>query len=397
MNRISRIISVLLLCIGAFLLLEKPVLADSPIFWGMFGSMAPVFIGVLSKGVAFIGVIIIEALVIWRVFHLSVLRSLLISLWLNVVSSIAGLIVAMPMAVPFPCGLLLPVIFFGSLIAVRYRKLFPVWFTSIAYLLIVVGFIGVGFNMSVSSVQPPIDVFIGLMLPLIFGFGITLVAEGWGADRYFKKAINCKGILWMNICSYVFLAVMVVFIGPNYYSGSQGLNRSAGSVVSDVDGPKRAIEIFHVRRASNLELLGFVKESAPPAGYKAYSEIRLIERLLSLSYWYNIDPDATIEIIDDTLQIPMLDQEARDKLVWSKDYLSISKPVWQAIRDGDQGKLDAKYPEWIEWFRNNPYPVRLLSYESSEPGITVQVALRHLESNLVHPDPKFADENEGEQ
>ncbi len=84
------IITATALCTAVFLLLEKPSFADSSIFWGYFGAMAPLQIGLMTRGIALVVVIIVEAVIFARLCSLSPVKALMVAVVLNIVSAIVG-------------------------------------------------------------------------------------------------------------------------------------------------------------------------------------------------------------------------------------------------------------------------------------------------------------------
>jgi len=399
--RHRKVYSLTILSILTFLLLEKPAVADAGTFWGFYGTNTPILLGLPIKGIALIVVILLEMAAFARIWRMSWLNALKISFVLNLISSIVGVIVGLLYLYGPECGYMLIIIFLGILIAAATVKYLPWWLTLVGCLSIVIGSFAAGHNIVIYEPFSHWGLLAALILPLMAGFGFTLFAEGWGTKFFTITTNKWRGLMWANIASYIFLAVMVIVVGPNPYHNavnlempiffSHSFSESArGSSAFDARlTVEEMTKILHGRRVSNLVMLG-LKKDTPVRNYDALYDIDLLNSSYAHSSY--TDPKYGFAIIEDTSKSTELTPNAREKLEWYRIYLTFFAQAVEAIKIHDQNALNIVYLGWKLWWDKNPLPYNStdkeqghLDYELGAPEEPIKNAIEFFNSDLRIP------------
>jgi hypothetical protein len=265
---------VLFLC--TLFLLESSALANVPIAWAIYGGNASLCAGLLSKGFSFIAVILIEFITFYRYFQLQWRKALVTALVVNIISTVAGVLITLPFIIPGTMIFSFPIVI-GVIIS---RINCPKKYAIVAFPIIVIGSIGAFLNFIIMPPQPYIRIFMALLLPLFLGFGITVMIEG-AAIKLLLKDIHFEKI-WqviflVNIFSYLFLISMLPLF-PNPYNPER-VWRQVQSMIETGHQEGEIIAILHHMQASNLFLLGVTEDDSPyQKDYEPYIERMLINK-----------------------------------------------------------------------------------------------------------------------
>jgi hypothetical protein len=380
MSRLFTLSATLFLYIAAFLLFETPVSANAPIFWqGILGSAPALLLNTKAMVVAFILVVLIEAWVFDRAYKLGWKRSLIIALVLNLVSSALGFVVGtlsfseMYMAGPLVLvAILLAPIF--SFAIPGFRKL-PVWFGGTAIICVIVGFLGLYADYGSEPPQPGLAV-LGLMLsPLPFGFGLTLLFEGFMLGWFIKDKGRWGVLMRANIYSYILLALMIPFFGQNPFQalgpGEQSFQyeKSIRRMMMAGASAQEIVDMLERPRASNLYLLGLVKNMPVPDNYDVSMEFDAL--LWTFSRFVPQEPvdlSTGAKVADLFLKYPSLKAESRADMEWLKQYFSCWIAARKAIQEHDADSLAKICEEWDQLSKQKKLeipPLQLLYYELS--------------------------------
>jgi hypothetical protein len=359
-------ITTFLACITMFLLWQRSAYANEPIFVGLLGSSAPIMIGIMTKGLAFIGVVLIEAVVFARLLSMNWLKSLWASLVLNVFSSVVGILIG---AVGFSSSvgsiIITVVVVLSVIYVLRFKA--PIYYKAVAITGIIAGYIGVGFAASALPHLRTLLVFLLIIAPLIFGFGLTLWLEGAIAGRYLDPEKKWHVLMKANFFSYLFLLVMVVFFSPNPYSANAPyLYWEYKSRVDDgVVDRSEILTMLRDQRAPTLFLLGLSKNDLPGPDYPAYVELKVLkDGYTYLTDYMNQDYETGIAIVDDTLLIPTLTPDAAEQLEKIREYLIFCIRVIDALENSDDDEAEIIIKEYEDWWNANP--TELESYNISD-------------------------------
>lgn len=380
------------LALAAFLVLEKPAWADSPIFWGAFGSMAPIFLGAATKGVAFIVVILIETVVLKRIWMLSWIYAFWVSFALNFISSLAGAFIGTTIfAVPL-CAIITLPLFIIIAVLISSRSKFPWWLKTIFGFALLIGLIGIGFNQQIEMPVRFWVVLFALLGPLLFGFGLTLLIEGWVSGIFAQGQTRWRGVIYANLYSYIFLFLMMPFFAPNPYANSEKyLSFKVRHTIEEKGDPMAALPIIHTIRATNLQLLELANRDLIPRKYDASYEIDLINAMYIEGPNYKSKPVIGQVIIEDTFAVPNLQSGTREKLEWYKAFLTYWGKAYNAISENNQEELLQVYDSWVKWDKANPSPV-IMFVENAKPGYVISRIIDGLKSELKAPGKEAGDE-----
>jgi hypothetical protein len=357
------------------LLLGTPAFANEPIFQAILGSSPPLVIGAFSKGIAFVGVILIEAFVFWKYFGLTLKKSFWASFILNVFSSGIGIFIG---GAGFSSSLGFPIAIISVIVACVNVAFFraPAWYKSAAIVAIIGGIFAVVAVVQAVPPHPPIVVFLMIISPLAFGFGLTLWLEGLASGRYLDPKIRWRALMTANLASYHFLIFMLVIFAPNpYMYNSFNFSSSINDRIDKGADPSLIVSMLHDKRASTSQLLGLSRTDSPGPDYAADLELYALDIIISraggisttwvsghqpVTVYPHIETishriEVAVAIIDDTLQIPTLAEAVANDLKLNREYLVLCGRVLEAIRNSDQEGFDAAYRDWTAWWENNPH------------------------------------------
>jgi len=395
MNKLKPILRYFIPSLAAFLLLEKPAFADTGTFWGFYGTNTPILLGLPIKGIALVVVILIEMAVFARIWRISWLRALGISFTLNLISSIAGIIIGLLYLWGFETGIVLIIIFFAILFLAAIGKYLPLWLTFFGSISIVIGTFAASHNNVILKPLSQWGFLAALILPLLVGFGFTLFAEGWGTKLFTIATNKWRGLMWANVASYIFLTLMVIVVGPNPYTNAINLqwpsffgdsiseHFSGHSMYNTHLNVDEMTKILHGRRISNLVMLG-LKKDTPLRNYDAVYELDLLKS----SYYYSdyTNPQYGFAIIGDTIDSTDLKPDAMEKFEWYLVYLGYFKQAVEAIKKHDQNALNIVYFGWKFWSNKNPFPYDIIDAKFGATNEPINNAIEFFKSDLIMPE-----------
>jgi len=400
-----RMVGAALFSLATFVILERPALADVPIFQGIYGSSPAIFAGIWTMGVAFVAVVLIEAAVYRRVFKMQWRGVLIASLALNAFSSGAGYLLG---AFAFELEIFIVAVIVAVIvvrIALR-KKGMPSWYPAIAYISVVVGLAGSVLTSFPTPPDPPGVVLLLFLAPLPLGFGLTLLLEAYLAEHFFGIEKYWRGLLLANVASYIFLVLVIPFFGPNPYAphyvsqvrdpkrGDWQIFMVGQGMIESGESADEVMKYFETVRASNLYLLGLTRQNPPPRNYDARNEIAaLVHACDSVSR--NPQAETGMTIIDRLLQYPSLQPEAADKLEWLKQYLAYWLQARKAIEEHSQEDLDKVYEEWFAWRDKTIFQtgiLQILGYAGFFPSNPIESELSACDSSLHNPGAKEEEE-----
>ncbi len=363
-----------------FLAIAYPALANVPIMQGIFGSSGPFWIGILTRGFAFVAVIAIEAYVLKRFYELTWFESITAVCVMNLISSVLGLFIGGFSFTSSVAFIVLPVVSIICLIAL-FLKGMPFYYGGIIILTGIAGFAGVFWSYSLMPPAIPIEIIGALTVPLVLGFSLTLMFEGMVAQRWYNEWRMWKGILVANVCSYAFLMVLLLFVGPNPFTiDPSSFDLSFRKLLATDVEIETVIEAMHQRRASTWELIGLAENAPPQENYDAFYERWALPKHFK---WVtnDADPGIALAIIDDTLAIETLTDDARESLEWMRIYFSHCVNTRDAILENDIDQVRQAHEDWKAWFEGN----RSVSAETDqfiEPEMIVRILFGEMQSGF---------------
>ncbi len=166
-----------LICIVLiFLLLPLDVGGMLP--WGINGGGAPAMLSFSTRGIAFLLIWLIETIILKKLLDISWGKAIFASLILNAFSAISGIIVALCAF----AGTYITIIVLGAYVLLTIRifvvqdKL-PQGFASILILTVCIGTVFVYYTASIIPPQWPVTIYFLMAIPLLIGFGISIMFE----------------------------------------------------------------------------------------------------------------------------------------------------------------------------------------------------------------------------
>jgi hypothetical protein len=211
------------------LLAATPVLAV-PSVWGGIGAGAVVVISMRTWGLAFVGVVLIEAAIFSRMLKLPVARAFWVVIVLNVASALLGALVGV-LAFSAPLDIFAMFIYLAILgVWIQYTKVIPVWASVTIWVTMLMGWTAAYVDTMVYLPDPGIATrYAGYLTPLLLGFGLTLLLKGIFAKPLLKRDRPWKTLLIANIASYVLLGIVLLFCSPPKVGLGLGMKLRAGS------------------------------------------------------------------------------------------------------------------------------------------------------------------------
>lgn len=350
----SRII-ISLSCIVMFLLWQRSAYANVSISAELLGSSPPLIIGICTYGLAFVGVVLIEAAVFKKLSSMNWKISLWASLVFNLFSSCIGVFIrflAFPLTdVVHPTILVVIVL---AVVNIFFFKA-PKYYKIIAVLGIIIGYIELLPDFPLFPPRHPILAFIEIIRPLLFGLGLSLWLEGLISGKFLDSEKRWATLIKANLFSYLFLIIMLVLFGPNPYSyDADNLFRRVEGMVAEGADQSEIITMLHDRRASTLYLLGLSGNDLPGPGYSAHDELQAMFIFNLRNELTNQSIDMELAIIDDTLQIPTLTHDATEQLRKTREYLVFARRMLVAIENSDEEEIEIISNEYSDWWNSNP-------------------------------------------
>lgn len=342
---------------GIFLAVATPAYADIPITWGMYAGGAQAAIG-LSTVIGFIAITVAEAWVFTKYFDLTWWAGIKSSLILNLASSAIGAFLAGAAYTSSFAVLILGVP--GTIFFLIYaRRLgMPDYYTAIIVPTLIIGNIGLMFSIGIYLQRNPLIIYGAMMVPLVLGFGLTLLYESLFAKSVLGVEDPWKALLIANLVSYAILAVVFPLSPIKIHADSKWF--LAYQTESDIIRctPEEAVENITRFHGSNLYLLGISKRSSPPRGYFPEKEIHGIESAFYTGSHGEPDPDTALAVIDYVESYPDIDDETINLLERFKEQVELWRRLRDAIIAHDQSEVDNVYNEWETWLEDPPIILR---------------------------------------
>jgi len=337
--------------IGLLFLLEEPALADVPIGWGMQVVTSPLTIASGSRGITALIIVILEGVILGTIPEVGWWKGILLSIGLNFATSTLGVFLGGFM---FVAGLfLLAGLVIGPLVTVHLlrSKGAPRWLLTVAVVTYLVGAISAVIVEGFANPYSTQRVLIPIELSLLYFFSLTIAIEGYIFGSIFKEKTNWNRFFIANVASYMVLAFMFPYFAPNPTGGWQ-FGKNVERLITEGETQK-AIDMVRLQRSNAQYMLGLQTENTPPPDYEARFELNLFARYSPQA------SESGLAILNDTLTVPTLTTEAREKLEWLQGYFTHWLACEDAIKAGDQNRLDSEFRSWLEWDAENkvtPHP-----------------------------------------
>ena len=349
------------LIIIALVFLFFPAHKGGLLTWGVNGGGAPAMLSFSTKGIAFLFIWLIEAVVLQRFLTLSWGRAIFGSFILNAFSTILGIMVAL---VAFSATITI-ILVLGAYAVLTLRifvvedKL-PTGFTTYLIGSVFIGSVFVYYTAGVLPPQSPIVVYVLMAVPLLIGFGMSIMLEMLIAGKVLGVPNAWRGILPANIYSFILLALLVPTFSDNIYDGKDKYFEDAlvnkiteGAEISGI------IRILKDKAAPTPYLLGLSGDSTPRGAYWAGMESDVLIEAYSGSD--NPDPAIGLAITGQVLTYPELYEQSEEEFTWLEGYFS----HWIDARDefggggGERSYFESTINEWESWYDENDPPYNL--------------------------------------
>lgn len=363
--------------------------ADVPMGWGGGNAFATLSITTATYGLAALAIVTLEAITFKLFFKCTWANAFFNSLYINVVSSIAGSCILVVGYIGSVILLFLLVAIPGVFLSNKVLRASPLWFKAIAVITLVVGGIASAGTSFLTEIYPKERLLYFIEISLIMGFGMTLFIEGLLLpNRYTDKKI-WTALLVANLLSYLVLAGLYPYFAANPYRSSPYMNKKIQECIV-AKSTEDALALLHMRRSNMQYLLGLTKNDSIKAVNTAMEECYLLEMLTE-----NPGPaEPTITIAQDiiTFMNPDPRTEHNGTLLWFHSFFGFYSQCLKAILENDQSKLDAAYNEWVNWYKTNPYKdpnFQHSDYQSkwepadTDPTVLTKRMLGDLNSDLV--------------
>ncbi len=328
------------------------------LYSGVNGGGAPAMLSFATRGIALLLIFIVEAIVFMRVLKISLGRAIFASIILNIFSTIIGMIVAICAF----AGTIPTIVILGGyvLLSIRIfvnRDNLPMGFASILIFTITAGSLFVYATAPVIPPQNSFIVYFLMVIPLLVGFGLSIMFETLICARLLKAPDAWRGVLAANTASFIMLAFMVPVMSDNIYEGKQDYIEpvivqkiNEGSDVSDV------IEILVDYAAPNFYLLGLTDDNTPKGEYFAAMEIDIIYEAYSTENGSYPDTGYGFAIMEHVLSYPETYESQQDELEWLHKYFG----HWVAVKEASDADNDVDSLStsllWTIWYQTKDVP-----------------------------------------
>jgi len=342
----------------ALIFLVFPARYGGLLYSGVNGGGAPAMLSFATRGIALLLIFIVEAFVFMKILKISLGRAIFASILLNLFSTIFGIIVALCAF----AGTIPTIVILGGyvLLSIRIfvnRDNLPMGFASILIFTITAGSLFVYVTAPVIPPQGLFIVYFLMVIPLLVGFGLSIMFETLICARLLKVPDAWRGILAANITSFIMLAFMVPVMPDNIYEGKQKYIEpvivqkiNEGSEISDV------IEILEDYAASNFYLLGLSDDNTPKGEYWAGMEVDILNEAYSGEGGSYPDPEYGFAIMEHVLSYPETYESQQDELEWLHKYFG----HWVAVKEASDADNDVDYISatvvWLTWYQTNDVP-----------------------------------------
>lgn len=342
----------------ALIFLVFPARYGGLLYSGVNGGGAPAMLSFATNGIALLLIFIVEAIVFMRVLKISPGRAIFASIILNIFSTMIGMIVAICAF----AGTITTIVILGVyvLLSIRIfvnRDNLPMGFASILIFTITAGSLFVYVTAPVIPPQGSFMVYFLMVIPLLVGFGLSIMFETLICARLLKVPDAWRGVLTANIASFIMLAFMVPLMSDNIYEGKQDYIEpvivqkiNEGSELSDV------IEILEDYAAPNFYLLGLTDDNTPKGEYFAAMEIDIIYEAYSTDDGSYPDPEYGLAIMEHVLSYPETYESQQDELEWLHKYFGHWVAARTAFDGGNNADIIPASLEWTIWYQTNDVP-----------------------------------------
>ncbi len=367
MERLRGILILAIATLSTIFMFAKPAYANPSIGVAAWGGYPTITIGLATLGIGSLAVIAIEAWVLMNVAALKPGTAILASFVINIVSSIGGALVwwiiqNSPYCIVYLIWLLSPVFIWFLMRPARNILLASAIFVSL-------------FAGSFSLLMLPEavdyntgDLWLCIMLQVLFGFGLSIPFEYPIAARILPKDKLTKALVSANVVSYLFIFIMAPFFWPSPVIQSaeikirqhRGEHWAYEGLIMPTKDTKRGQTAFYYlykRDLSTPQLLGIFKIDKP---IKPKDEGKYVSRaaiaMLNQANLYLINyPDfgeenkaigVFIDLCFDKLE---LTDEARKELEWLSFAASSWPGIYIAIKARASDELERRYSEWRLW------------------------------------------------
>ena len=223
-----------LIATGIYLLFPSAVSANSGIGSAIYLTATPSLVTLKTMGLALVLIVLVEALVFWRILRLSFPKALWISFAANLISTFLGLI-STPFAM-YPASDLGAFLIPAAVLAFWWYKKqhsLPAYVGLIVLLTVFLGsllFLTTRF-LFYSSLTLPKTVF--FLLALLPNFGASVFVEGLAARWLLRRPNIWRAIVVANIISYILLvAGASYYFKPRDFDGATGQSWAKGTLRS---------------------------------------------------------------------------------------------------------------------------------------------------------------------
>ncbi len=222
--------------VAAFILAATPAFANAITWFGAVGASPLGYISITTRGLALVGIVLLEAVVLWRLVRITFPTALKMSFAVNLLSSVVGLVFG-GFVDPILGALgFVPFAVLVALVIYQWRNL-PVWFSVIVLISTLVGLPSMGYaDLLHHYTTGPLSGFAMYLSLMVFGFGISIFFEGMLAKKFVQKPELWRGILVANILSYVILAGLMTInrTDPGFSSRRPAWESRAKSTICSV-------------------------------------------------------------------------------------------------------------------------------------------------------------------
>jgi len=192
----------------------------SPYLPMFFGGAAPLTLSVMTYGLAFIILLLIESIVIARIGDLKWRKAVWASVVVNITSIILGSLYSYVISVGWGCVFGIPIIIITGLWLHFYMRdaRHSGWLKALVVIPLFLGYIG----MVAAHQNPPVldgefMPFVRLIITygLLMGFRIALALEVYPISFFVSDEKIAKTVIWGNISAFIVLAILAPFFWPN--------------------------------------------------------------------------------------------------------------------------------------------------------------------------------------
>lgn len=347
----------------AIVFLVFPAHKGGLLTWGVNGGGAPAMLSFSTKGIAFLFIWAIEAIILQRFLRLSWGRAIFGSLILNAWSTVFGITVAL---VAFSATVTIIVVLgVYSVLTLRIfvvEENLPPGFTGYLIGSVFLGSVFVYFTAGVLPPQSPVVVYFLMAIPLLIGFGMSIMFEMLIAGKVLRVPNAWRGILAANIYSYILLALLVPNYSDNIYEGKEKyLEEALVQKITEGVETSEIITILEDVAAPTPHLLGFSADSKPRGEYWAGMERDILNEAYAGGDDPSLDPAIGLAIVEQILSYPELFEQSEEEFEWLEEYFG----YWVAAsavffgREDDRTSFESAIAEWETWYETNDAPNHL--------------------------------------